>query len=216
MQVPKVFISYSHDSKEHAERVLSLSDRLRRDGVDSQIDQYELSPPEGWPRWMVNKVEWADFVLVVCTKTYHERFRGKAPVGQGKGVKWEGAILTQKLYDDEGQNTRFIPVVFLAQDTKHIPSILRGQTYYDISTKKGYEALYRHVTNQPETVKPALGKIKSMPPKERRTDFFSIDTLSLRRAYFNRVLRRTLLSEIGLFSTASPCDYWLFTIYIFS
>ena len=59
MQVPKVFISYSHDSKEHAERVLSLSDRLRRDGVDSQIDQYELSPPEGWPRWMVNKVEWA-------------------------------------------------------------------------------------------------------------------------------------------------------------
>ena len=47
MEVPKVFISYSHDSKEHAERVLSLSDRLRRDGVDSQIDQYELSPPEG-------------------------------------------------------------------------------------------------------------------------------------------------------------------------
>ena len=48
---------------------------------------------------MVNKVEWADFVLVICTETYHQRFKGKAPVGQGKGVKWEGAILTQELYD---------------------------------------------------------------------------------------------------------------------
>ena len=37
---PKVFISYSHDSTEHAERVLELSNRLRRDGVDCMIDQY--------------------------------------------------------------------------------------------------------------------------------------------------------------------------------
>ena len=69
MEAPKVFISYSHDSPEHAGRVLELSDRLRQDGIDSHIDQYEVSPPEGWPRWMVNKVEWADFVLVVCTET---------------------------------------------------------------------------------------------------------------------------------------------------
>ena len=67
--------------------------------MDCHIDQYEVSPAEGWPRWMVNKVEWADFVLVICTETYHQRFKGKAPVGQGKGVKWEGAILTQELYD---------------------------------------------------------------------------------------------------------------------
>ena len=69
MEVPKVFISYSHDSPEHAERVLDLSDRLRQDGIDCHIDQYEVSPPEGWPRWMEDRIEWADFVLVVCTET---------------------------------------------------------------------------------------------------------------------------------------------------
>jgi len=41
----RVFTSYSHDSTEHEERVLALSNRLRIDGVDSIIDQYE-SPPD--------------------------------------------------------------------------------------------------------------------------------------------------------------------------
>jgi len=138
---PKVFISYTHDSPEHAGRVLALSDRLRQNSIDSHIDQYEVSPPEGWPRWMVNKVDWADFVLVVCTETYHQRFKGTAPAGQGKGVKWEGAILTQELYDTEAQNTKFIPVVLSSQDTGHIPVVLRGPTYYDVSTDNGYEKL---------------------------------------------------------------------------
>lgn len=35
---PKVFISYSHDTVEHQERVLGLADRLRADGIDAEID----------------------------------------------------------------------------------------------------------------------------------------------------------------------------------
>jgi len=66
-EAPKVFISYTHDSPEHIDRVLSLANRLRVEGVDCQLDQYEQSPPEGWPRWMERQIEWADFVLVVCT-----------------------------------------------------------------------------------------------------------------------------------------------------
>jgi hypothetical protein len=35
---PKVFISYSHDSPEHRDRVLVLSKRLQEEGVDCTID----------------------------------------------------------------------------------------------------------------------------------------------------------------------------------
>lgn len=112
----KVFISYSHDSPEHIDRVWELSDRLRADGIDCHIDQYEQSPREGWPRWMMNQIEQADFVLVVCTENYERRFRGKEEVGKGVGAKWEGAIITQELYDAEANNTKFIPVVFSSQD----------------------------------------------------------------------------------------------------
>ncbi len=79
---PEVFISYSHDSREHMERVLALSNRLRADGVDCHLDQYETSPPEGWPRWTVNQFEKADFVLVVCTEIYNRRFMRSAGFGR--------------------------------------------------------------------------------------------------------------------------------------
>jgi SEFIR domain len=47
---PKVFISYSHDSPEHEQRVLELAERLRADGINCTIDQYVVAPAEGWPR----------------------------------------------------------------------------------------------------------------------------------------------------------------------
>jgi len=35
----KVFISYSHDSPEHSERVLELARSLRGNGIDVELDQ---------------------------------------------------------------------------------------------------------------------------------------------------------------------------------
>jgi formylglycine-generating enzyme required for sulfatase activity len=165
---PKVFISYSHDSREHVDRVLTLSDRLRADGIDCHLDQYEESPPEGWPRWMVNQIQDADFVLVVCTEHYERRFRGREARGRGLGAQWEGAIITQELYDAEAHNTMFIPVVFSPDHSADIPIVLRGATYYNLHTEDGYEALYRRLTNQPLIQKPELGRIRPMPPLARK------------------------------------------------
>lgn len=172
---PKVFISYSHDSPEHMDRVLELSKRMRQEGIDCHIDQYEDSPPEGWPRWMTRQIEKADFVLVICTETYDRRFRGIEETGKGLGVKWEGAVVTQELYDAESNNTKFIPAGFSSADLAHIPVILRGANRYDLITKEGYEALYRRLTGQPRVVKPNLGEIQPMPPLVRKQNFL-LDT----------------------------------------
>ena len=93
----KVFISYSHDSTELKDKVLALSDSLRADGIDCIIDQYEISPPEGWARWCDNQIEEADFVLVACTETYHRRYKGIEEPGKGKGAIWEGVIIPAQL-----------------------------------------------------------------------------------------------------------------------
>jgi hypothetical protein len=54
----RAFISYSHDSTEHEELVLRFARRLRKDGVDAQIDQFVGGrPTEGWPRWMLDKLD---------------------------------------------------------------------------------------------------------------------------------------------------------------
>ncbi len=165
---PKVFISYSWDSDEHKARVLELSDRLRANGVNCNIDQYEIAPFQGWPRWMIDQIEWAEFVLVVCTEKYEQRFRGRGETGRGLGVKWEGAIITQTIYDNEAINTKFIPIAFSSQELNYIPSPLRGAPRYVVASEDGYENLYRHLTHQPSVEKPELGRLTAL---ERKRDF---------------------------------------------
>ena len=82
MESPTVFISYSRDSPEHEGRVLALANRLRADGIDAVLDQFESFPTEGWPVWMERQVEAARFVLVVCTPTYRRRAEGKEEPGE--------------------------------------------------------------------------------------------------------------------------------------
>ncbi len=164
---PRVFLSYSHDSPEHRERVLALADRLRRDGVEAWLDQYEPAPAQGWPRWMEEQIEGADFVLAVCTETYERRFRGKEAPGKGLGVTWEGAILTQTLYDHGTSNATFVPVVFAPEDAKHIPLVLRPVSRYDAGSDKGYEQLLRRLTAQPEVVAPPVGRRRVLPSRPR-------------------------------------------------
>lgn len=164
----QVFISYSHDSPEHKDRVLELADRLRRDGIDCQLDQYLASPPEGWARWTLDRIEQAAFVLVVCTQEYEQRVRGRTAPGTGRGAKWEGAVITQELYEQEAHNTKFIPVLFSPGDSVYIPVFLRGYAHYALDTDEGYESLYRRLTDQHDTPAPGLGKRRTLPPRKRK------------------------------------------------
>lgn len=162
---PKIFISYSHDSLEHKDKVLNFANQLRKEGIDCNIDQYEESPDEGWPRWMINQLEWADFVLVVCTEDYNRRFRGKEVPEKGKGVTWEGAIITQELYDAHVKTNKFVPIFFSSEDAEHIPVTLRSFSRYRVDIKQEYQLLYRLITNQPSIQKPPLGKALDLPPR---------------------------------------------------
>ena len=157
---PRVLVSYSHDSDEHRDRVLALSNRLRREGVDCIVDQYEQAPPEGWPTWCNRQIEKADFVLVVCTNTYLRRFRKEEERGRGLGVTFEGHIITQELYDAQGSNSKFIPIVFSEEDWIYLPNTLKGGARFKIDQQ--YDDLYRLLTNQPRTPMPGLGVLKAM------------------------------------------------------
>jgi tetratricopeptide (TPR) repeat protein len=168
----RAFISYTHDydTPEHRPRVLRLAQRLRSDGIAVEIDQYhEQSPPSvGWPGWMRDQIEAADFVLVVCTPTYYRRFLGKEEPGKGKGARWEGALITQQIYEDCAENTRFIPAGFasFAENAVNIPDPLRATTYRDLSTEEGYSDLLRHLTRQPRVIPAPVGKIPNLPPED--------------------------------------------------
>jgi hypothetical protein len=78
---------------------------------------------------------------------------------------WEGFVITQELYEAEGRNTKFIPVLFSPDDLLHIPLELRGATRYDLSYQQDYDNLFRHLTNQPRWQRSDVGPLRPMPPE---------------------------------------------------
>lgn len=164
MSTLKVFISYSHDSAEHRDQVLALSERLRADGIETFLDQYvNGTPAQGWPRWMLDQLDAADFVLVVCTETYYRRFRGKEVRGKGKGGDWEGALITQELYDLRSRTVRFVPALFSDAPLTCIPEPLRSVTYYRLASEDDYQSLYDFLLNQAGVEARPIGSLKTKP-----------------------------------------------------
>jgi SEFIR domain len=163
---PRVFISYSHDNEAHRENVLALSERLRKDGIETIIDQYVNGvPKQGWPRWMLDQLDAADYVLVVCTETYYRRFRGHEKPGKGKGVDWEGALITLEIYNSRSQTLKFVPVFLSNAKYDWIPEPLRAWNYYDLTSEDAYKELYEFLLEQ-AGVEP--GELGSLKRKKRR------------------------------------------------
>jgi hypothetical protein len=111
-QPPRVFISYSHDSPRHEQQVFALSDRLRKDGVDAIIDQYESFPAMGWPFWMESQIREADYVVIVCSTANLSRVEHRDKAHEGHGVIWEVNIVYNLLYSEPLLNRKFVPVLF--------------------------------------------------------------------------------------------------------
>lgn len=166
--ITRVFISYSHDSAEHRDRVRRLANRLIRDGVDCVIDLDEPNPPEGWWRWMERQLADADFVLVVCTAGYFQKATASGEAA-GHGATFESVLLIQTLYDSGMRNRKFIPVLFEDLPTSEILLPLRPYSRYRLDRDAEYEELLRHLTGQPKRIRPPLGRVPELPPEETGT-----------------------------------------------
>lgn len=164
----RAFISYAwEEDPQHNENALALAHRLRQMGVEAVIDRYvDGTPDEGWPIWMIHQVRRADFVLVVCTDTYRRRCEREEGPGVGQGAKWEGAIITQSIYENDSNNRKFVPVVLRSADVPHVPLMLKSATRYDLANPQQFDKLYRYLTGQPQVIAPPVGRRVELKPHD--------------------------------------------------
>ncbi len=149
----KVFISYSHDSDQHKDWVLTLATRLVNNGVDVILDQWNLTLGGDLPQFMESGLTEAKRVLAICTDNYVK----KANRGAG-GVGYEKMILTGQLMQDI-QSDRIIPVIRDNDNKVPIPTFLASKAYVDFRDDQKYEEKYE------ELVREIHGeKIKPRPP----------------------------------------------------
>jgi hypothetical protein len=161
---PTAFISYSWDDEGHKSWVKKLAARLRGDGVDVTLDQWELQPGDRLPAFMEIAVRDNDFVLIVCTPHYKDRSDRR----QG-GVGYEGDIMTGELLT-RGNERKFIPVLRRGDETTAVPSWLAGKYYIDLregtDEERSYEDLLTTLYGRREPP-PPLGPRWQAAPRRR-------------------------------------------------
>lgn len=156
MAVPRVFVSYSHDSPEHKSWVLGLATDLRTNGVDAVLDQWDLSPGQDISLFMQRGISDADRVLLICSQKYVQ----KADSGAG-GVGYERLVVTAEVVETI-DTKKFVPIVRGGGGSRKTPTYLGPRLYIDFEDDAQYqgalEALLREIHGVVGTEKPPLGK----------------------------------------------------------
>lgn len=196
-----MFISYTQESSIHSKRALNLSNALRKIGFESDIDQYHSN--ERWPSWMENRIEWADFVIVVCTENYLRRWKGDEEKGIGLGAQWESLLTRQYLYESPERNDKFIPVVFEESDIQYIPQPLRDVTRVHVgSDLENLERLRSRLLGIPPAEMPPI--CTSLSPIAAAIDFFRSTDVENRTSFQPE--------ELGLHPDPEPISSNIFPI----
>jgi len=162
---PNVFISYSWEDNIHKEWVKSLADRLLSDGINSTIDQYDLSLGDRLPQFMEKSIADADYVLIICTTTYKK----KSDERKG-GVGYEGHIISGELFS-RGNERKFIPVIRSGSAKTSIPNSLSAKLGIDLTDGKQYEDSYKDLIT-------TLYGIKSKPQIGIRPSYIASNQIS--------------------------------------
>lgn len=201
-KIPKVFVSYSHDSQAHKQWVLNLATRLRNTGVDAIIDQWELKPGDDLPHFMETNLAIANYVLMICTDNYV----AKANTGAG-GVGYEKMIVTSSLLAKIDSN-KIIPII-RQNGGAAVPTFLGSKIYLNFSSDDefefSYDELIRTIHKSPLFIKPKIANNPFTPvaeiPLEKAGDAtrnlmaLVIQNFEAGRDFYNY---RQLIKDIGI------------------
>ncbi|MDC0675177.1 SEFIR domain-containing protein [Nannocystis radixulma] len=164
----RIFISYTHDSDEHAAKVRRLADSLRTVGLLTVLDQYESpGPSAGWPFWMERELQAANYVVCVCSATYRRRVDGLEAPDKGKGAAWEGNLIRNLLHDAKSDTRKFVPVLFDAEPDDSVPLMMKQ--FHRHKLPKGFPDLCRHLAGQTSPPPPVNPELRVVPPKPAPT-----------------------------------------------
>ncbi|MBI4331648.1 MAG: toll/interleukin-1 receptor domain-containing protein [Chloroflexi bacterium] len=152
MKPPKVFVSYSHGGHEHKLWVLELAASLRKKGVDTALDQWDLLPGQDMTLFMESQIRESDFVILVCTPTYAE----KSNIPRG-GVGYEKNIISAEMLQSQNLRPKFIPLLRKGDFQTALPSYLGSKHCID----------FRESRDQAESLDELLKAIHEVPPASK-------------------------------------------------
>lgn len=156
---PVVFVSYSQTNEQHIAWVTELSRRLRSNGIDVCLDQWNVRAGHDLNLFMEQYHDLSVRIVVVLSDDYADKANKRGE--QYSGVATEATIISSTVYRDAGSN-RVIPIIpdsgTVATDP--IPPVfLKDHKWIDFRDRYevAYEELLRELHDAPLEPVPPLG-----------------------------------------------------------
>lgn len=170
VDVPKVLVSYAHESDEHKCQVLAFATFLRHNGIEAVLDLWSADARRDWYAWAIHEMTTADHVLVVASTRYRETGDGNGPNTEHRGVQSEAALLRELVYADRATwLPKILPVILPGHTVDQIPLFLQPHTasrfHVTSLDPTGAEDLLRVLLHQPGHLPPEVGTERpALPP----------------------------------------------------
>ena len=162
--IPRVFLSYSHDSEAHKDWVRQLAERLVASGVEVTLDQWDLKPGMDVVLFGETAIREADRVLMVCSPTY------VCKAEQRRSGTGQECLIVSAHMARQADTRKFIPLLrhpelqplpHAQPDQKLIPDFLGPRLWVDFRDDAGFEQSLKQLLHElfevPRYQKPALG-----------------------------------------------------------
>lgn len=151
---PKVFVSYSHDSKGYKEWIKKLCLRLSENGVEVILDQWSLNYGQDLRIFMDAGIQQSDKIIVACSEEYVNKCKKYSG-----GASYETAIMSYEYVNDQ-TTEKAIPII-KNNPAKIKPPFLLNKLHIDFDFDLDYESkfdqLLRTIYNEPILKKPEIG-----------------------------------------------------------
>ena len=165
MHPPKVFISYSHDSKEHLKWVLKLATDLRNNGVDAFLDVWDIRPGDNFTTQINYAINKADHCIIVCTPRYREI----AEERRISGVGYEINLIREASREKKSLHPWILPIVRTGSIKSAVPDWLINRMCLDWRSddlyKNKFDELLRAIYTRSSKSNKAIASEQSISNK---------------------------------------------------
>ncbi len=158
---PTAFVSYSWDDEAHKFWVSELAARLRGDGIDVKIDQWETTPGDQLPAFMEKSIRDNEYILIVCTPKYKQRSDNR-----DGGVGYEGDIMTAEISITQNHR-KFVPILRKGDWRQAAPAWLSGKYFVDLRGDPYQERSYDDILTTIYGTRPTAPPLGPIPERFR-------------------------------------------------